>query len=70
MGGYVSRIEESRSAFKILKGKKPLGKPRHSCEDRSRMDLKEIGVNTRNRIDLAEDMEYRRAVVNGTLSIT
>ena len=35
--GYVARMEESRSAFKILTGKptgkRPLGRPRHCWED-------------------------------------
>ena len=50
--GYVARMEESRSAFKILtgkpKGKRPLGRPRRRWEDNIRIDLKEIGVDTRN----------------------
>ena len=29
-------------------GKRPIGKPRCRWEDNIRMDLKEIGVNTRN----------------------
>jgi hypothetical protein len=45
-------MEESRSAFKILTGtptrKRPLGRTRHRLEDIIRMDLKEIGINTRN----------------------
>ena len=45
-------MEESRSAFKILigkyTGKAPLGKPKRRQEDNIRMDLKEVGVNSRN----------------------
>ena len=45
-------MEEGRSAFKILTGKptgkKPLGRPRQRWEDNIRMDLIEIGNNTRN----------------------
>ena len=41
-----------RSAFKIVTGtptgKRPLGMPRHRWRDNIRMDLKEIGINTRN----------------------
>ena len=52
---HVARIEECRSAFKILiitpPGKRPLGRPRRRWEDNIRMDLKEIGINTRNWID-------------------
>ena len=45
-------MEEGRSAFKILTGKptgkRPLGRPKHRWENSIRMDLKEIGTNTRN----------------------
>ena len=50
MGRHVARMEECRSAFKILTGtsagKKPIGRRR--WEDTIRMNLKEILVNTRN----------------------
>ena len=45
MAGHLARIEEGRSALKILMGKptgkRPLGSPRHQWED-VRMDLKEM----------------------------
>ena len=48
------RMEEGRSAFKILTGKptgkRPLWRPRRRWEDNIRMDLKEIGINTRIRL--------------------
>jgi hypothetical protein len=48
-------MEEVRSAFKILigtpAGKRPLGRPRRRWEDNIRMDLKEIGINTKNWVD-------------------
>ena len=44
--GLVVRMEEGRSAFKMLAGKptgkRPLGRPRRRWEDNIRMDLKEI----------------------------
>ena len=43
--GHVARMEVRRSAFKILTGKRPLGKPRRRWEDNIRMDLEEIGIN-------------------------
>ena len=50
--GHLARMEEDRSAFKILTGKpseeRPLGRHRRSWEDNIRMDLKEIGINARN----------------------
>ena len=45
-------MEEARSVFKILTGKptgkKPSGSPRCRWEDKIRMDLKEICINTRD----------------------
>ena len=50
--GNVARMEEGRSAFKILTdkttGKRPLGWPRRRWEDNIRMDLEEIGINAGN----------------------
>ncbi len=50
-------MEEGRNAFKILTGtpagKRPLGRPRRRWEDIIRMDLEEIVINTRNRVDSA-----------------
>ena len=52
---HVARMEEVRCVFKILSGKftgkRPLRRPRHRWKDNITMDLKEIGVNTRNSID-------------------
>ena len=66
-------MEEVRSAFKILTGtpigKRPLGKPRHRWEDSISMDLKEIGINTRNWVDLAQDRDYWRALVIVALNL-
>ena len=39
-------------------GKRPLGRRSHRLEDNIRMTLKEIGINTRNYIDLAQDRDY------------
>ena len=59
-------MEEDRSAFKILTGKatgkRPLGRPRRRLEDNIRMDLKEIGFNTRNWVESAQDRDYWRAL--------
>ena len=39
-------------------GKRPLGRPKRRWEDNIRMDLKEIGINTRNWADSAHDRDY------------
>ena len=55
--GHVTRMEDDRSAFKILigksTGKRPLGRPRRRWEDNITMDLKETGIDTRNWVDSA-----------------
>ena len=33
------------------------------------MDLKEIGINTRNWVDSAQDRDYCRALVNAALNL-
>ena len=59
--GHVARMAECRSSFKILTGKptgkRHLGRPRSRWEDNIRMDLREIGINTRNWVDSAQDMD-------------
>ena len=57
-------MEEGRSAFKILTGrpagKRPSVRPRCRWEDNIRMNLKEIGISTRNWVDSAQDRECWR----------
>ena len=69
--GHVARMEEGRSAFKILtgkpKGKRPLGRRRRRWEDNIRMDLEEVGINAENWVDLAQDRDYWRTFVNVAL---
>ena len=69
----VARMEEVRSDFKILTGYptgwRSLERPRCRWEDNIRMDLEEIGTNTRNWVDSAQDRNYRRALVNAALNL-
>ena len=58
--GHVARVEEGRSAFKILTGKptgkRPLERSMRRWEDNIRMDLQEI--NGGNCVDSAQDRNY------------
>ena len=69
---HIARMEEGRSAFKILTdtptGKRPLGRPRCRWEDNIRMDLKEIDINAGNWVDSTRDRDYWRALVNAALN--
>ena len=64
--GRVARMEDGRSAFKILTGtparERPLRRPRRRLEDDIRMDLKDI--NTWNWVDSTQNRDYRRVLVN------
>ena len=62
-------MEEDRSAFKILTGKRPLGTRRGRCEANIRMDFREIGIDTRNGVDSAQDRDYWRTLVYAALHI-
>ena len=62
-------MEEGRSAFKILTGKRPLWRPRRRWEYNIRMDLEEIGINAGNWVDSAQDRDYWGALVNTALNL-
>jgi hypothetical protein len=47
-----------------LAGKRTLGRPRCRWEENIRMDLKYIGINTEESVNLAQDMDYWSALVN------
>ena len=57
---HVARMEEGRSAFKILTGipagKRPLGRLRRRWEGNIRMDLEEIGFNAGNWVDSVQEL--------------
>ena len=71
--GHLARMEEGRSAIKILTGKptekRPLGRPRRRWEDNIRIYLEEIGINARNWVDSAQERHYWRALVNAALNL-
>ena len=70
--GYVARMEQSRNAYRVLvrkpEGKRLSGRPRCRWEDNIKMDLREVGCDPGEWIDLAEDRyqwrSYARAVMN------
>jgi hypothetical protein len=69
---HVARIGDRRNAYRILVGKpegrRPLGKPRHRWVDNIKMDLKEIGWNGIDWIDLAQGRNQWRVLVNTGLN--
>ena len=49
--------------------KRPLGRSKRGWENNIKMDREEIGINTRHSVNLAQDREFWRALVNGALNL-
>jgi hypothetical protein len=66
--GHVACLRQGRGVYMVLigrpEGKRPLGRPRRRWEDNIRMDLREIGINGANWIQLAQDRVQWRAFLN------
>jgi hypothetical protein len=62
-----------RVMYRVLvgkpKGKKPLGRPRYRWEDNIKMDLQEIGCEGVYWIELTQDRDRWRALVNAVINI-
>ena len=71
--GHVARMDKSRNADRVLvgkpEGKRLLGRPRRRWEDNIKMDLREVGCDPGERIDLAEDMDQWRAYVRAVMNL-
>jgi hypothetical protein len=64
---------ETRNAYRILvgkpEGKRPLGRPRRRWVDNIKIDLGEIEWDGMNWIDLAQDRDRWRALVNTVMNL-
>ena len=71
--GHVARVGERRGVYRALvgkpEGKRPLGRPRHRWEDNNRMDLQEVGCGVMDWIELAQDRDSWRALVDVVMNI-
>ncbi|KAJ4440066.1 hypothetical protein ANN_08197 [Periplaneta americana] len=71
--GHVARMGESRNAYRVLvgrpEGKRPLGRPRRRWEDNVKMDLREVGYDDRDWINLAQDRDRWRAYVRAAMNL-
>jgi hypothetical protein len=50
-------------------GKRQLGRPRRRWVDNIKIDLREIGWDSMNWIDLAQDRDQWRALVNTVMNL-
>jgi hypothetical protein len=74
LGSWSSKFKSLPAEdVEILTGtpavKKPVGWPRRRWEDNIRMDLKEIGINTKNWVYSAQDSDCWRGLVNAALNL-
>jgi hypothetical protein len=67
--GHVARMGEERKVYKVLVGRRPLGRPRRRWEAGVRMDLREIGLGRVDWIRLALDRDRWRAVVSAVMNL-
>jgi hypothetical protein len=69
---HVARKGEKRNAYKILvgtpDGKRSLGRPRRRLVNNIKTDLREIGWGGMDWIDLAQDRDQQRALVNTVMN--
>ena len=49
-------------------GERSLGRPRRRWEDNIKMDLREVGCDFRDWIDLAEDRDQWRAYIRAVMN--
>jgi hypothetical protein len=71
--GHVARMGERKGVYKVLvgkhEGKRPLGRPRRRWEDNIRMDLQEMGCGGMDWIELAQDRDRWRELVNSVIRV-
>jgi hypothetical protein len=64
---------EGRGAYRILvgrpEGRRPLGRPRSRWEDNIKTDLQELGWGGMDWIDMAQDRDRWRALVNAVMNL-
>jgi hypothetical protein len=64
---------ETRNAYRILvgkpEGKRPVGRPRRRWMDNIKEDLREIGWDGMDWIELAQDRDKWRALVNTVMNL-
>ncbi|KAJ4438220.1 hypothetical protein ANN_14159 [Periplaneta americana] len=71
--GHVACMGESRNAYRVLvgrpEGNRSLGRPRRRWEDNIKMDLREVGCDGRDWINLAQDRDRWRAYVRAAMNL-
>jgi hypothetical protein len=73
MDWACSTYGERRVLYRVLvgkpDGKRPLGRPRRRWENTINTDLREVGCGVINWIELAQERERWRALVNAVMNL-
>jgi hypothetical protein len=73
MGRACSTYWGKRGAYRILvgrpEGRRSLGRPRHIWDDNIKIDLQEVGSGNMDWIELAQDRDRGRALVNVVMNL-
>jgi hypothetical protein len=73
VGGTCGTHGEGRGVYRVLVGKsevkRPLGRPRRRREDNIKMNLRGIGIDGVNLIQLAQDRVQWRACENTVMNL-
>jgi hypothetical protein len=71
--GHAAQIGAKRNTYRILvgepEGKRPLRRPKRRWVDKIKMDLGEIGWGGVDWIDMAQDGDQWRALVNTVMNL-
>ena len=71
--GHVARVRGRGDAYRVLvekpEGRRPLGIPRSRLEDNIKMGVCEVGWGSVDWINLAQDRDRWRAVVNAVMNL-
>jgi len=71
--GRAARMSERRGLYRVLlgkpEGKRPLGIPRHRWEENIKVDLQEVGCGCVDWIELAQDRDKWRALINAVINL-
>jgi hypothetical protein len=71
--GHVARMRERRGVYRVFvvkpEGKRQIGRPRRRWDDNIKMDLQEVGCGGMDWIDLSQDMDSWRSLVNAVMKL-
>jgi hypothetical protein len=70
---YVMKMEDGRGVYGVLVGKpegnRPLRRPRRGWDDNIKLDLQEVGYGGMDWIELAQDRDRWRSLVNTVINL-